>query len=164
MRSEDVKPRPPQAMTTSALLETLEGCGALRRGHFLLSSGLHSPAYVQCALLLESPARAADAGEGIAALLRGLAPDSVLSPALGGVIIGHEVNIKHGRPVIFCVLTDNTMEQARDRSGGRHGFTVPFAALLPLDLPTYDGADCPLCRAGTQAVKPGSRPQSGQAG
>ncbi len=208
MRSEDVKPRPPQAMTTSALLETLEGCGALRRGHFLLSSGLHSPAYVQCALLLESPARAADAGEGIAALLRGLAPDSVLSPALGGVIIGHEVARALGVPFRFAeragdklalrrgfeltpgervvIIEDvvttgkSTIETAAlaesagavvvgigsiiDRSGGRHGFTVPFAALLPLDLPTYDGADCPLCRAGTQAVKPGSRPQSGQAG
>jgi orotate phosphoribosyltransferase len=51
-----------------------------------------------------------------------------------------------------------------DRSGGRHGFAVPFVALQPLDLPTYDGADCPLCRAGSPAVKPGSRPQAAQAG
>ena len=46
-----------------------------------------------------------------------------------------------------------------DRSGGKHGFAVPFAALLPLDLPTYSSDACPLCREGSEAVKPGSRPQ-----
>jgi len=69
----------------------LEASGALRRGHFLLSSGLHSDAYVQCALLLEDPRRARWAGEALAATLASYRPDSVLSPALGGVIIGHEV-------------------------------------------------------------------------
>ena len=82
MRSDDVSPRAPRATTNSRLLEALEGCGALRRGHFLLSSGLHSPAYVQCALLLESPERAARAGQELARELSGLAPDSVLAPAL----------------------------------------------------------------------------------
>ena len=203
MRSDDAKPQLPRAMTSSALLETLEACGALRRGHFLLSSGLHSPAYVQCALLLESPARAAQAGEGIAARLRELAPDSVLAPALGGVVIGHEVARALGVPFRFAerageklalrrgfelrrgervVIVDvvvttgkSTLVRAAlaesagavvvgigsiiDRSGGRHGFAVPFAALLPLDLPTYSGDDCPLCRDGSPAVKPGSRPQ-----
>ena len=71
----------------------LERSGALREGHFLLSSGLHSPAYVQCALLLSDPARARRAGEAVAGLVRaqGTEVDSVLAPALGGVIIGHEV-------------------------------------------------------------------------
>lgn len=207
MRSDDETPPAPRATTTSALLETLEACGALRRGHFLLSSGLHSPAYVQCALLLESPARAAEAGQGIASRLRDLAPDSVLAPALGGVVIGHEVARALGVPFRFAerageelalrrgfelrpgervvVVEDvvttgkSTLETARlaeaagavvvgigaiiDRSGGKHGFSVPFAALQPLDLPTYHGDDCPLCRAGTPAVKPGSRPQARQA-
>lgn len=190
-------------MTNNALLATLEDCGALRRGHFLLSSGLHSPAYVQCALLLESPARAAEAGEGIAGLLRDLAADSVLAPALGGVIIGHEVARALGVPFRFAerageklalrrgfelaagekvvivedVVTTgkSTLETAAlaesagavvvgigsiiDRSGGKHGFAVPYAALLPLDLPTYREEECPLCREGSRAVKPGSRPQ-----
>ncbi len=207
MRSDDAKPQLLRAMTSSALLETLEACGALRRGHFLLSSGLHSPAYVQCALLLESPARAEQAGEGIAARLRELAPDSVLAPALGGVVIGHEVaralgvpfrfaersgeklalrrgfELRRGERVVIVedVVTTgkSTLETAAlaesagavvvgigsiiDRSGGRHGFAVPFAALLPLDLPTYGGDDCPLCREGSPAVKPGSRPQGAAA-
>ncbi len=202
MRSEDANPRSPRAMTSDGLLLTLEACGALRRGHFLLSSGLHSPAYVQCALLLESPARAADAGERLADEMRGLGPDSVLAPALGGVIIGHEVARALGVPFRFAeregerlalrrgfelrpgervvVIEDvvttgkSTLETAAlaesagavvvgigaiiDRSGGKHGFDVPFAALLAFDLPTYSRDACPLCRAGSVAVKPGSRP------
>jgi orotate phosphoribosyltransferase len=193
-------------MKPEALVGALEACGALRRGHFLLSSGLHSSAYVQCALLLESPARAAEAGEQIAGGLRVLAPDSVLAPALGGVIIGHEVARALGVPFRFAeragerlalrrgfelapgervvIIEDvvttgkSTLETAAlaesagavvagigsiiDRSGGRHGFSVPFVALLPLDLPTYDAGDCPLCRDGSEAVKPGSRPQGAQ--
>ena len=60
-----------------------EESGALRRGHFLLSSGLHSTAYVQCALLLEDPVRARKVGQDLAELLRSCHPDSVVSPALG---------------------------------------------------------------------------------
>lgn len=71
--------------------ELLAASGALRRGHFLLSSGRHADAYVQCALLLELPSRARRIAEELAAALRPLAPESVLSPALGGLIIGHEV-------------------------------------------------------------------------
>jgi orotate phosphoribosyltransferase len=74
-----------------AVLGLLEASGAMRRGHFRLSSGLHSPAYVQCALLLEQPARARRVGEWLSELLAPLAPESVLSPALGGLIVGHEV-------------------------------------------------------------------------
>jgi len=69
----------------------LEASGALRHGHFQLSSGLHSPAYVQCALLLEHPARARRVGAALADALRSHGAESVLAPALGGVIIGHEV-------------------------------------------------------------------------
>jgi len=78
-------------LTKIELEELLRGSSALRQGHFLLSSGLHSPAYVQCALLLEDPARARAVGAALADALRAHAPDSVLAPALGGVIIGHEV-------------------------------------------------------------------------
>lgn len=191
-------------MTPEALLEELETCGALRRGHFRLSSGLHSPAYVQCALYLERPERARRAGEALADRLResGAAVDSVLSPALGGVIIGHEVAAALGVPFRFVerdgatmalrrgfdlsrgerivVIEDvvttgkSTLETAAlaesagarveaigsiiDRSGGRHGFGVPYAALLALDLPTWHAEACPLCAEGSIAVKPGSRP------
>ncbi len=187
---------------TSPLERMLEASGALRRGHFQLSSGLHSPAYVQCALLLEDPARARQVGSELAGLLRDLRPDSVLSPALGGVIIGHEVAAALGVPFRFTERKGEAMELRRgfelasgervvvvedvvttgrstretiavaaargarvvgagaiiDRSGGRHGFDVPLRALVALDLPAYGAADCPLCRAGGVAEKPGSRP------
>lgn len=190
----------PKAERLEAMLEE---CGALRRGHFLLSSGLHSPAYVQCALLLEDPRRAREVGRALAADLAQARPDSVLAPALGGVIIGHEVAAALGVPFRFAerdgekmalrrgfalaagervvVVEDvvttgkSTLETAAlaesagarvvgigsiiDRSGGRHGFTVPYAALLSLDLPTYPADACPLCTGGSIAVKPGSRPQ-----
>ncbi|MFN7940694.1 MAG: orotate phosphoribosyltransferase [Thermoanaerobaculia bacterium] len=188
-----------------ALAAQLEACEALKRGHFQLSSGLHSPAYVQCALYLAEPRRAREAGREIAAELAasGIGADSVLSPALGGVIIGHEVAAAMGVPFRFAerdgdrlalrrgfalaarervvVVEDvvttgkSTLETAAlagaagatvvaiasliDRSGGRHGFTVPYAALLALDLPAWKPESCPLCAAGSSAIKPGSRPQ-----
>ena len=99
------------------LIQMLEESGALRRGHFLLSSGLHSSAYVQCALLLEDPVRARKVGHDLAELLRQFHPDSVLSPALGGVIIGHEVAAGLGVPFRFTERTGEEM-------GLRRGFNL----------------------------------------
>ncbi|MEO8502560.1 MAG: orotate phosphoribosyltransferase [Acidobacteriota bacterium] len=88
--------------TGVALIELFESCGALRRGHFRLSSGLHSPAYVQCALLLEQPQRARAMGRALAERLRAHRVESVLSPALGGVVIGHETASALGVPFRFA--------------------------------------------------------------
>ena len=99
------------------LMQMLEESGALRRGHFLLSSGLHSEAYVQCALLLEDPVRARRVGQELAELLRPSHPDSVLSPALGGVVIGHEVAAGLGVPFRFT-------ERKGEEMGLRRGFTL----------------------------------------
>lgn len=92
-----------------SLTQMLEESGALRRGHFLLSSGLHSEAYVQCALLLEHPKRARWAGGRLGSLLKKHAPDSILSPALGGVIIGHEVATALGIPFRFSERKGESM-------------------------------------------------------
>ena len=99
------------------LMRMLEESGALRRGHFLLSSGLHSQAYVQCALLLEDPLRARQVGEDLAEELRSFHPDSVLAPALGGVVIGHEVAAALGVPFRFT-------ERKGEEMGLRRGFTL----------------------------------------
>lgn len=99
------------------LMQMLETSGALRRGHFLLSSGLHSEAYVQCALLLEEPVRARQVGHDLAELLRQFHPDSVLSPALGGVIIGYEVAAALGVPFRFS-------ERKGEEMGLRRGFNL----------------------------------------
>src|SRR5471032_2951492 len=64
--------------------------GALLSGHFRLSSGLHSEAYLQCAKVLQFSSRAGPLGAALAALLAPFSPSVVVSPAMGGVIIGHE--------------------------------------------------------------------------
>jgi orotate phosphoribosyltransferase len=91
----------------------LEESGALASGHFRLSSGRHSADYVQCALLLEEPARAARVGEMLAGRLRDRRPASVLSPALGGLVIGHAVAASLGVPFRFCERRAGELELRR---------------------------------------------------
>ena len=95
------------------VLGMLQSSGALLEGHFLLSSGLHSPRYVQCARLLELPVRARRTGERLAALLRPLGVESIVSPALGGLIIGHEVAAALDVPFRFSERKDGRMELRR---------------------------------------------------
>jgi orotate phosphoribosyltransferase len=106
-----------ETRSNTILTRMLEESGALRHGHFLLSSGLHSSAYVQCALLLEDPLRARKVGQDLAEELRQFHPDSVLSPALGGVLIGHEVAAALGVQFRFT-------ERKGEEMGLRRGFTL----------------------------------------
>src|ERR1700758_3097260 len=76
---------------TEDLLKIFEAAGAIRHGHFELSSGLHSGTYVQCALVLQYPRFAEKLGHALAALFSDTTISVVISPALGGVIIGQEV-------------------------------------------------------------------------
>ncbi len=78
-----------------------EETGALLTGHFRLSSGLHSDRYLQCAKVLMWPERAEALGQALAALLRPFGPQAVVSPALGGLIIGHEAGRGLGARAIF---------------------------------------------------------------
>lgn len=89
-------------MQGDELLRLYREEGALLDGHFLLRSGKHSNRYLQSALLLARPALAARAGEALAGLLAGYRPSVVLSPALGGVIIGHEVARALGARFFFA--------------------------------------------------------------
>ena len=73
------------------MLDRFRRVDALLEGHFRLTSGLHSPGYLQCALVLQHPAEAEAFGAAIADRVRSLSPDVVLSPALGGIVIGQEV-------------------------------------------------------------------------
>ncbi len=79
-------------MTGTLTLENLTASGAHRTGHFCLSSGLHSGDYLQCALHLQEPRRAEKAGRLLAHAIHGasIEIDTVVSPAMGGLIIGHE--------------------------------------------------------------------------
>jgi len=91
-------------MTEDEVLAEFRGCGALLEGHFKLSSRKHSGHYLQCARVLMNPARAARLAEavvaGIPADLRE-SVDVVVSPAMGGIIIGHEVGRALGKDAIF---------------------------------------------------------------
>ena len=187
--------------TTETILDLFRRVGALLEGHFRLTSGLHSPGYLQCALVLQHPREAEACGAAIAERVRELQPTVVLSPALGGIVIGHEVARALGVRAVFAERQDGTltlrrgfsldateralvvedvvttggstretMDVARaagavvvgacavvDRSGGKQGLDVPFHALLPMDVKTFQPETCPLCSQGVPVVKPGSR-------
>ena len=108
-------------MEQNQALELYRRTGGFLEGHFRLSSGLHSPGYMQSALVLQNPADAASLGSAIAAAVSHLKPTVVLSPALGGLIIGHEVARALGVRAIFA-----------ERAGGtalslRRGFSLDAA-------------------------------------
>src|ERR1700732_1096895 len=96
-------------MTRDELLDLFRRSGALLEGHFRLSSGLHSPGYLQCALVLQHPRHAETLGRAIGDCTRDLRPAVVLSPALGGVVIGHEVGRALGIRAIFAERQDGAL-------------------------------------------------------
>ncbi|MFP3941783.1 MAG: orotate phosphoribosyltransferase [Thermoanaerobaculia bacterium] len=102
-----------EPLTPEEVEELLTGSGALVRGHFELSSGLHSPAYVQCALLLQHPERARRVARALARLLASLRPQGVVAPALGALVIGHEVAEALGVPFRFTERKDGVMTLRR---------------------------------------------------
>ena len=96
-------------MTRDELLDLYRRSGALLEGHFRLTSGLHSPGYLQCALVLQHPQHAEALGRALAERTRDWRPTVVLSPALGGVVIGHEVARALGVRAIFAERQDGAM-------------------------------------------------------
>ena len=190
------------------ILNAFHETGAYLRGHFRLTSGLHSPEYLQCALVLQHPHHAEHFGRLLATEFRRVEPTLnvgvVAAPAIGGLIIGHEVARAMGARFIFTerdaasgkmvlrrgfvvepgetavvvedvVTTGGSSREvidilrdagARviaagsiiDRSGGAADLGIPRVALKTLAVTTYSPEDCPLCRAGSPVVKPGSRP------
>ena len=192
------------------ILNAFYETGAYLRGHFRLTSGLHSPEYLQCALVLQYPRHAEHFGRLLATEFRRIEPTVnvgvVAAPAIGGLIIGHEVARALGARFVFTerdaasgkmvlrrgfvvepgetavvvedvVTTGGSSREvieilrdagARviaagsiiDRSGGGVDLGVPRVALKTLEVVTYSPDDCPLCRAGSPVIKPGSRPAS----
>ncbi|HET9888624.1 MAG TPA: orotate phosphoribosyltransferase [bacterium] len=96
-------------MREEALLRAFEETGALRRGHYELSSGLHSDVYFQAAILLQHPDRAEVVGRALARLLKPLEPEVVVGPALGGIIVGWEVARALGVRGLFTERKDGQM-------------------------------------------------------
>ena len=106
-------------MEQSEILEIFEKTQALLEGHFLLSSGLHSPQYFQCAKVLQYPQYAEEIAEDIARHFSDSDIDAVVSPALGGIIIGHEVARALKTRFIFTERSPDT-----DQMTLRRGFDL----------------------------------------
>ncbi len=88
-------------MHADEVMQLFERVGAVRHGHFELSSGRHSSTYVQCALVLQYPESAEKLGRALAEKFKGVQIDCVASPALGGVLVGHEVARGLGVRAVF---------------------------------------------------------------
>jgi orotate phosphoribosyltransferase len=133
-------------MTRDELLDLFRRTGALLDGHFRLSSGLHSAGYLQCALVLQHPAHAEALGRTLADQVRNLRPTVVLSPALGGVIIGHEVGRALGVRAIFAERQDGELTL-------RRGFMLAEAdrVLLVEDVLTTGGSTRETMQVATAA-------------
>jgi orotate phosphoribosyltransferase len=188
-------------VTEIEILNIFRENSALLEGHFILSSGLHSDRYIQCALVLQHPRVAEQLCTELAAKLKHLGASVVAAPALGGVIVAHEVaralgvraifterqvgamtlrrgfRLEPGEPtlVVEDVITTglstretiHCVEHAGgkvvgvgsliDRSGGTADLRLPRAALVSLPVKNYKLEECPLCKVGSPAVKPGSR-------
>ncbi|MDR1103921.1 MAG: orotate phosphoribosyltransferase [Endomicrobium sp.] len=176
---------------------------ALLNGHFKLSSGLHSDTYFQSALILQYPKEAERLGEELAKKIKenNIKVDAVVSPAIGGIVIGQEVGRALSVRAIFTERVDGKVLLRRgfsvstnekvlvvedvittglstrevietlkangaqvvavaslvDRSAGKVNFGVPRFSLLSLEVKSYKEEDCPMCKEGGIAVKPGSR-------
>ena len=190
-------------MTQDEVIKMFKQSEALLEGHFRLTSGLHSDRYLQCALVLQNPRQAEALGAALAARLRALGdqPDLVIAPALGGILVAHEVARALGVRGLFAERQDGMLTLRRgfriepgekayvvedvvttggstketmevvlkagavvlaagsliDRSGGRTDLGVPRVALAVLDIPAFSPEECPLCKTGSKAIKPGSR-------
>ncbi len=111
-------------VTEDDVLGEFRAAHALLDGHFILSSGLRSSRYLQCARVLMNPARAARLAEALAAKLPADIRDSidvVLSPAMGGIIIGHEMGRALGKDAMFLERPEGVFEL-------RRGFAIPAGA------------------------------------
>jgi orotate phosphoribosyltransferase len=188
-------------MTEDQILKTFRDHSALLEGHFILSSGLHSDRYIQCALVLQHPQVAERLCAELATKLKQFEASVVAAPALGGILVAHEVARALGIRALFTERHEGTMTLRRgfnlaageptlvvedvittglstretiqcvaqaggkvvgvgaliDRSGGAADLGVHKAALLTLNIQNYNPSDCPLCKSGIPAVKPGSR-------
>jgi len=122
-------------MREQDILSLYEDAGALLSGHFILSSGRHSARYLQSALVLMDPRHAESLAVALAASVRPEESDIVVSPALGGLIIGYEVARALGKPFLFT-------ERKEGRMCLRRGFSLPekARALIVEDVMTTGGS------------------------
>lgn len=190
-----------KSLSPEEVLDIFKVSGALLEGHFLLTSGRHSRQYMQCAKVLQYPHHAARLGEALAESFQDQGIDLVIGPAMGGILVAHEVGKALGTKALFTERENGEMKLRRgfelqsgqrvlvvedvittggsvrevlevvksygaqavgvgvlvNRSGGKADFGLPLAALLEIEIESFDPKSCPLCAEGTPAIKPGSR-------
>ncbi|MSO22883.1 MAG: orotate phosphoribosyltransferase [Acidobacteria bacterium] len=188
-------------MVSVEIARIFEETGALLTGHFLLTSGLHSEKYLQCARVLQWPQHAEACASALASHFAAEKPRLVISPAIGGIVIGQEVARALGCRAIFAERENGTLRLRRgfgiepgelavvvedvittggstletmevvkshggrvlgalsviDRSGGKAALETRYHSLWTLNIPAFLAESCPLCKAGSAPVKPGSR-------
>ena len=132
-------------MTDEEIIGELRGCDALLEGHFLLSSGRHSAHYLQCARVLMDPERAGRLAFALSQKIpRDIRSqiDVVVSPAMGGLIIGHEMGRALGKNAMFLERPEGTFEL-------RRGFALEASGASDATAPasnTQEGAACETAR------------------
>jgi orotate phosphoribosyltransferase len=188
---------------TEEAMKKFEQAGAIQKGHFKLTSGVHSDTYIQCAQVMQHPEFMHNLCSELGKKFRGDDIDVIVGPAIGGIIMAHVMarvlgpwvraifterengkmtlrrsfEIKEGEKVLVVEDVTTTGSSVRevidivnsrqgkvvgvgvliDRSGGKVDFGIKTEKLLTVDIKTYLPEECPLCKQGIPAVKPGSR-------
>jgi len=188
---------------TEEVMKKFEEAGAIQKGHFKLTSGVHSDIYIQCAQVMQHPEFMHNLCSELGKKFRGDDIDVIVGPAIGGIIMAHVMarvlgpwvraifterengkmtlrrsfKIKEGEKVLVVEDVTTTGSSVRevmdivksrqgkvvgvgvliDRSGGEVDFGIKTEKLLTVDIKTYLPEECPLCKKGIPAVKPGSR-------
>jgi len=189
-------------MRRDDVLDLLRESDALLTGHFILSSGLHSPNYLQCARVQQYPDRLETLCRVLAAEWRGTPVTAVVGPAMGGIVLAYELARHLGARGMFMerddsghfelrrgwsvgpedrvlvaedvVTTGDSAREVMDRlvetgadvvgvaslvcRNREVDFGVPYKYVIDFNIPAYPPGECPLCRQGLPATKPGSRP------
>jgi orotate phosphoribosyltransferase len=142
-------------MTENEILEVFRRYSALLEGHFVLSSGLHSDRYIQCALVLQHPRVAEQLGAELAAKLRNLGASVVAAPALGGILVAHEVARALGLRAIFTERQEGVMTLRRGFSLAAGEPTLVLEDVLTTGLSTRETIKC-VEQAGGKVVGAGA--------
>ena len=188
---------------TEEVMKNFEQVGAIQKGHFKLTSGVHSDTYIQCAQVMQHPEFMHNLCSELGKKFRGDDIDVIVGPAIGGIIMAHVMarvlgpwvraifterengkmtlrrsfEIIQGEKVLVVEDVTTTGSSVRevidivnsrqgkvvgvgvliDRSGGKVDFGIKTEKLLTVDIKTYLPEECPLCKKGIPAIKPGSR-------
>jgi orotate phosphoribosyltransferase len=155
-------------ITPAEVEEIFRAAGAFLEGHFVLSSGRHSPRYLEKFQVLQWPERTERLCAAIAERARDLRVETVAGPTTGGIILAHEVGRQLGvravyaEPIAAVRASGAEVVAAAvlvDRSGGSaHTAGVPYFALWEVAIDSYDPETCPQCAKGEPVRKPGTTP------